>query len=345
MKSARFEVSAAPGEVQDWFDERGWTDGLPIVPPVPELVEAMIAGSGLPAQTVVATLAPSLAAASVEKVAINAVMAGCKPASMPVILAAVRAMAQPDFNLAGIQATTHPVAPVVFVHGPIRSKIGINSGSNAFGQGFRANATIGRAIRLILMNLGGGIPGKTDMATLGSPAKFSYCAGENEEASPWDPLHVERGLARDDSAVTVHGGEAPHNLQDHASATPGELLMTFAGTMAVLGANNAGMGGEMLLVLGPEHARILANHGMSKDDIRAELHRRMRIRFDSMGVALREFYRNRRASFNLAPDVEEISYFDDASKIIVLVAGGPGLHSMAIPSFGGTTRSVTERVS
>jgi hypothetical protein len=121
--------------------------------------------------------------------------------------------------------------------------------------------------------------------------------------------------------------------------------MTFAGTMAVLGANNAGMGGEMLLVLGPEHARILANHGMSKDDIRAELHRRMRIRFDSMGVALREFYRNRRASFNLAPDVEEISYFDDASKIIVLVAGGPGLHSMAIPSFGGTTRSVTERVS
>jgi hypothetical protein len=263
---------------------------------------------------------------------------------MPVLLAALRAMSQPRFNLAGIQATTHPVAPLVFVNGPVRGRIALNSGSNVFGQGFRANATIGRAVRLVLMNLGGGVPGKTDMATQGSPAKFSFCAGENEEASPWAPLHVERGMSPEESAVLVHGGEAPHNLQDHASATPAELLMTFANTMAVLGNNNAGMGGEMLLVLGPEHARILANHGMGKDDIRRELHGRMRLRFDTMGVALRNFYRNRRPAINTGPEVHDIPYLDDPSQIIVVVAGGPGLHSMVIPSFGGSTKAVMERV-
>ena len=155
---------------------------------------------------------------------------------------------------------------------------------------------------------------------------------------------MEHGMAREDSCVMVHGGEAPHNLQDHASATAKELLMTFAGTMAVLGANNAGMGGEMLLVLGPEHARIIARDGLKKDDIREELHRLMRIRFDSLGVSLRNFYRNRRPLFDVGPEVQDIPYFDDPSRIIVLVAGGPGLHSMAIPSFGGSTRIVLEPV-
>jgi len=346
--TAKLEVSASPAELQDWFEAQGWTDGLPVVPPTPELVAAMVEGSGLAAAQVVGALAPAGKPFTVEKVAVNAVMAGCKPAYMPVILAAVRAMMQPQFNLAALQATTHPVAPFLLVNGSIRGRIGINCGNNALGQGFRANATIGRAVRLVLMNLGGGLPGKTDMATLGSPAKFTFCAGENEEASPWEPLHAERGMEKTESAVLVHGGEAPHNLQDHASATPSELLMTFASNMAVLGSNNIGIGGsgsQIILLLGPEHARILAKHGMKKDDIRAELHKRMRLRFDTMGVALRNFYQSRRPAFDVGPDVTEISYLDDPSQIIVAVAGGPGLHSMMIPGFGGTTQAVLERIA
>lgn len=345
LRASTLQVAADPAALQDFFEAKGWTDGLPVVPPTPELVQAMVAGSGLPADTQVAPVAPSGIVATVEKVAINAVMAGCKPQYMPVLLAALRAMGQKAFNLAGIQATTHPVAPLVFVHGPVRKAIGINCGTNVFGQGTRANATIGRAVRLVLVNLGDGVPGRTDMATQGSPAKFSYCAGENEEASPWEPLHVERGMRADESAVLVHGGEAPHNVQDHASATPAELLMTFASTMAVLGNNNAGMGGEMLLVLGPEHARILASHGMSKDDIRGELHRRMRLRFSTMGVALRNFYRNRRPAIDVGPEVEDIPFLDDPSRILIVVAGGPGLHSSVVPSFGGFTGSVLERIT
>ncbi|HYF18439.1 MAG TPA: hypothetical protein VEA40_11280 [Ramlibacter sp.] len=345
LQSARLDVSAAPGALEDWFEERGWTDGLPVVPPTPQLVEAMVAGSGLAPDAQVARVAPSGVMATVEKVAINAVMAGCRPAYMPVLLAAVRALSQPEFNLAGIQATTHPVAPVLFVNGPVRQRIGLNCGSNVFGQGFRANATIGRAIRLVLMNLGGGIPGKTDMSTQGSPAKFSFCAGENEEASPWDPYHVEHGMAREDSAVLVHGGEPPHNLQDHASASAKELLMTFASGMATLANNNIGMMGEMLLVVGPEHARILARGGLGKNDVRVELHRMMRLRFATMGVALRNFYRNRRPSINVGPEVDDIPYLDDPSQILIMVAGGPGLHSCVLPSFGGSSRAMLERAT
>jgi hypothetical protein len=337
-------VDAPPGALLDWFESRGWTDGLPVVPPTPDLVDAMVAGSGLGALTSVAPIAPSNVWATVEKVAINAVMAGCRPAYMPVILAALRAMAKPSFNLAAIQATTHPVTPIVFVHGPIRQAIGLNSGTNVFGQGCRANATIGRAIRLVLMNIGGGIPGETDMATFGSPAKFGCCAGENEEANPWEPFHVERGMAREDSAVLVHGGEAPHNLQDHASATPKELLMTFASGMATVANNNVGMGGEMLLALGPEHAKILAGGGLGKDDVRAELHRLMRLRFDTLGVAQRNFYRNRRRAIDVEDGIDEIAFLDDPSQILIVVAGGPGLHSMVFPSFGESTRSVLERI-
>ncbi len=338
LRSSPIAIDASPAAWMDYFESQGWSDGLPVIPPTADLVEAMIAGSGLPGDAEVAIMAPSGVKASVEKVAINAVMAGCRPSFMPVIIAALRAMAEPKFNMAGIQATTHPVAPLVFVNGPIRSAIGINCGTNVFGQGFRANATIGRAIRLVMINIGQGIPGRTDMATMGSPCKFSYVAGENEEVSPWEPFHVERGLHREQSAVLVHAGEAPHNMQDHASVDPGELLITIASTIATLGNNNVGMCGEIMLVLGPEHARILARSGMSKDDVRFELHRRMRLRFDAMGTTLRNWYRNRRPAINCGPEVAEIPYLDDPAQILILVAGGPGLHSMVIPSFGGMSQ-------
>jgi hypothetical protein len=293
---------------------------------------------------IVAVVPPDLVEITVEKVAINAVMAGCRPEFMPVVLAALRAMARPEFNLAGVQGTTHPVAPMIFVNGPIRSRIGINCGSNVFGQGFRANATIGRAVRLVLINIGQGVPGKTDMATFGTPCKFTFCAGENEERSPWQPYHVEHGMAATDSAVMVHAGEVPHNIQDHASVRADDLLLTISGTMNTVGNNNVGLCGEMVLVLGPEHARILANDGMSKDDIRNELHRRMRFRFDRISVPLRNWYRNRRPAIDVGPEVAEIPYLDEPRQIVILVAGGPGLHSMVIPSFGGMSKSTRERI-
>ncbi len=339
------QVDSSPAAMQYYFEAQGWTDGLPVVPPTPDLVAAMVAASGLAGSTDVAAIAPSLVVATVEKIAINAVMAGCRPAYMPVVLAAVRALARPEFNLAGVQGTTHPVGTMVMVNGPIRGRIGLNCGSNAFGQGFRANATIGRAVRLVLMNIGQGLPGKTDMATLGSPAKFTFCAGENEEQSPWQPYHVEHGMAATDSCVTVHAGEAPHNIQDHASNNADELLLTIADTINTTGNNNIGICGEMMLILGPEHARILAKDGLSKNDVRMELHRRLRFQLDRMGPGLRAWYRLRRpAAFNLGPEVTEVPYFDDPKQILIMVAGGPGLHSMVIPSFGGMTSSTTERI-
>ena len=339
------QVDAAPAALQDYFEAQGWTDGLPVVPPTPDLVAAMVAASGLPAAAEVGLIAPSLAPVTVEKVAINAVMAGCRPAYMPVVVAALRALARREFNLAGVQGTTHPASPMLLVNGPVRQRIGLNCGSNVFGQGFRANATIGRAVRLVLMNIGQGLPGKTDMATFGSPCKFSFCAGENEEKSPWEPYHVERGMSAADSVVTVHAGEAPHNIQDHASANADELLMTIADTMNTSGNNNVGICGEMMLVLGPEHARILAKGGMSKNDVREELHRRMRFTLSRMGSGLRAWYRLRRpTAFNLGPEVSEVPLLDDPKQILIAVAGGPGLHSMVIPSFGGMTESTMERV-
>jgi hypothetical protein len=345
LRATRLEVSASPAAMQDWFEAQGWTDGLPVVPPTVELVEAMVAGCDLAADAAVGALGPSNEVATVEKIAINAVMAGCRPLYMPVLVAAVRALSRPEFNLAGIQATTHSVAPLLFVNGPVRGRIGLNCGANVLGQGFRANATIGRAVRLLMMNIGGGLPGKTDMSTFGSPAKFSYCGGENEEASPWEPFHVSAGMAATDSAVLLHGGEAPHNINDHASKVPRELLMTIASSLATVGTNNAGMGGEMLLMLGQEHARILAGHGMSKTDVQEELYGLMRLTFAKIGAAQREFFARRRPAMNVGPEVEDIPYVDNPSDILLLVAGGDGLHSMAVPSFGAGSRHVMERIA
>ena len=342
--ASAIQVPVEAGALQDWFEERGLTDGLPVVPPTPALVDAMIAAGGLARDAEVALVAPSMIRPSVEKVAINAVMAGCKPAYFPVVLAALRAMGHPDWNEAGIQATTHPVAPLIMVNGPLRKTLGINCGSNVFGQGVRANATIGRAVRLVLMNLGQGLPGKTDMATQGTPCKYSFCAGENEEESPWAPYHVDRGFAASDSTVTVFGAEGQHNVQDHGSREPHDLLTTIADTINISGNNNVGLGGELMLVLSPEHAAILASTGMSKEDIRQELHRRLRFELARWPTRLHDWYRKRRATVDVGPEVKEISYFDDASQILIMVAGGPGLHSTVIPGFGGMSIHAIEKI-
>src|ERR1700754_4293454 len=205
-----------------------WSDGLPVVVPTPEKVAAIVDVLGGDPEQLVARIPPRWGSLTTELLAVNMVMAGCKPEYAPVVRAAVLALCDPRFNLNGIQATTHVVAPLLVVNGPIAREIGMNPGGNVFGSGNRANATIGRALRLILLSVGGGIPGDLDKSTLGHPGKYTYCIAENEEASPWAPYHVERGYAPEDSTVLVIGAEAPHSVTNHISDDPQGILDSIA---------------------------------------------------------------------------------------------------------------------
>src|SRR5213593_4700888 len=261
------EVDDSPEALLAAFCEREWCDGLPIVPPTEERVRAMLGEA--PADRSLGAMPPLWRQATLEKLAVNAVMAGCEPATFPVVVAAVQAMLEPAFNLYGVQATTHPVAPLVIVSGPAARAIGMHSGAGLFGPGFRANATIGRAIRLILVNVGGAWPGRHDMATQGSPAKFSYAVAEREDASPWEPLHVGLGFSPEQSVVTVYGGEAPHNVNDHVSTTAAGILNNVSDVAATLGSNVGWYfyQSQLLVVLGPEHAATIAADGFGRADV------------------------------------------------------------------------------
>jgi hypothetical protein len=337
LVSQQVEVSDDLEAVQRFYLQRGWSDGLPIIPPTPERVAAMLEGSSLPPDLVLGEIPPNWGAATVEKVAINAVMAGCLPEYMPVLTAAVEAICDPAFNLYAIQATTHPCAPLLIINGPIRETLDLNSSSGAFGPCWRANATIGRAMRLVLLNVGGAHPGVGDMSTQGAPSKFSYCVAENEEENPWQPLHVERGFRIDQSAVTVVAGEPPHNINDHSGRTADDILTIVAGALAVTGANNAYTGGESLLAFGPEHAATIAASGFSKADAVEWLRRRALIPLERYTEdTLLERYRE-------IPD-GPIPMVRNPEDLIVIVTGGPGKHSCWIPTFGGSTRSVTREI-
>ncbi len=215
----------ALGDDEDEFEAtfgRGWSDGLPVVPPTEKRVLRMLAGTSRDPAEVVGLCPPNLATLTVEKVAINAVMAGCKPEYLPVVLAAAEAVLDPAFSMHGVLATTMFVGPVLVVNGPVRRQIGMNARGNALGQGNRANATIGRALQLVIRNVGGGRPQEVDRATLGNPGKYTYCFAEDEEGSSWEPLSVERGLARDVSAVTVFAGFGLQGVVDQKSRRSGK---------------------------------------------------------------------------------------------------------------------------
>ncbi|MBI2909159.1 MAG: hypothetical protein HYX92_16055 [Chloroflexi bacterium] len=324
---------------------RGWTDGLPIIPPTEERVLKMLKGTKRDAQELIGAVPPKWGPATTEKLAINAVMAGCLPEYMPVIIAAMMAMIEEQsFNLYGVQATTHPVAPLVVVNGPIAKKLDMNSGYGLFGPGARANAAIGRAIRLILVNVGGAVPGRLDRATHGQPSKYSYCVAENEDENPWEPLHVERGFARDANVVTVCPSESPHNINDHDSNTALGVLTTVAGTMAITGSNNTHMmGGEPMVCFGPEHASTVAKDGLSKTDVKKFLFEKARIhynRFPKEAVDFKKRIPERFGSF------DENTMFPIANKwedMMVMVGGGAGKHSLFIPTFG-LARSATRAI-
>jgi hypothetical protein len=308
------------------FSRRNWCDGLPVIPPTEERVHRMLGGRG--PERSLGAMPPLWRQATLGKLAVNAVMAGCEPGCFPVVVAAVEAVLDPAFNLYGVQATTHPVAPLVIVHGPYAAQIGVHGGSGCFGPGFRANATIGRALRLILLNVGGAWPGRHDMATQGSPAKFSYCIREHVEVSPWEPL-------RSDDSVTVYGGEAPHNVNDHVSTTAAGILATAADTAVSLGSNVGWYfsQSQLLLVLGPEHAKTIAADGLSRADVQ-------RFVFEHARLPLRTLKLGGMWGIHDWPAWMTIVQDDDAmmpqvpapDDVLVVVAGGPGKHSAVVPN-------------
>lgn len=334
--AATVQVPVAPSQMFEYFLQQGWTDGLPVIPPTPQSVQQMIASISLEKHYVVGVIPPVNGKATVEKLAVNAVMAGCLPAYFPVIIAAVRGMLRPTFNLNGIQTTTSNVTPLTIVNGPCRQALNLNYSSNVLGQGWRANATIGRAIRLILSNIGGAVPGVLDKATLGQPAKYSFCIAENEEENPWEPLHVERGLGRAVNAVTVCGCTGVHSIVDMASKTPKGIITTMAAAMAAGGSSNWFSGEvscEALIVMCPEHAAIFSAGGYSKADIRQELFQKARLPHEKFSEENLELLAKRRPHCFQVGQAREIPIVDSPADIWIVVAGGKGPKSAFIPSW------------
>jgi thiol-disulfide isomerase/thioredoxin len=272
LRSRRIGLGTQEDDVEATF-ARGWSDGLPLVAPTPERVLRMLAGTSRAPDELVAVVPPDLQECTVEKVAINAVMAGCRPEYLPVVLAAVEAACTDAFNIHGILATTYFVGPVVVVNGPIAREIGMNSGVNALGQGNRANATIGRALQLVIRNVGGGRPGEIDRATLGNPGKYTFCFAEAEEASPWEPLSVERGAAKGASAVTLFAGAGVQPFFDQLARTPEALARSLASSLRVVGHAKWGLAWDALVVISPEHGRIFRKAGWSKQRLRDEINK------------------------------------------------------------------------
>ena len=339
LQSERIVLNDEIEAVNDWFYDRGWTDGLPIVPPTPDRVERTLAWTDRAPDAELGPMPPKYGIATIEKLAVNATMSGCAPEYFPVVVTAVEALLDPAFNLYGVQSTTHPCAPLLILNGPIAAEIGVNARYNAFGQGWRPNATIGRAIRLTLLNVGGGTPGMLDRSTQGQPAKYSFCVAENEEENPWEPLHVERGFAVDTSTVTVCGAEGPHNVNDHISSAAPGILTTIASSMAGMGSNNAYAFGEPILALGPEHAAILAADGVTKADIRAYV-------FEHARVPREQWEAGGMFGMGFSPDdpfvgQEGVPPIRAPEHLMIVVAGGPGRHSCWLPTFGAMTKSVT----
>lgn len=334
-------------EAHELMHEAGWTDGLPVVPPYRHVVDEFVRSVGRDPDELIGEVPPLGGHATMERAAANAVMAGCKAEYLPVVIAALEAMLDPGFNLNGMQCSTHMATPMVVVHGPIRRELGVNCGPNVFGQGWRANATIGRAVKLLLVNVGGARPGQADKSTLGHMGKYTYCIGENEEQSPWEPLHVERGLDPSDSAVTVFGAEGPHNMGNQMQNDPFDLLTCMASMMANLGSNNPYVMGESFVVLGPEHAAVCARAGWKKQDVRQFLFDTARVEHGRLKLG--GVYGAETDKYNIWPrwidrrrDDVMVPVCRRPQEIAIVVAGGPGKHSAYIPGWG--SRSVTRKI-
>jgi hypothetical protein len=322
LKSRRISLGADEDE-QEAMYERGWSDGLPLTAPTEERVLRMLDGTARDPQEVIGLIPPALAPATVEKIAINAVMAGCKPEYLPVVLAAVEAVLDESFAMHGVLATTMYVGPVVIVNGPIRRRIGMNARGNVLGQGNRANAAIGRALQLVIRNIGGGRPQEVDRATLGNPGKYTYCFAEDEEGSCWEPLAVERGIKPGQSAVTVFAGFGLQGMVDQKSREPESLARSFAGSLKAMHNVKLAPACDALLVICPEHERTFKNAGWSKARLYEELYRLCEIPGEDLVAGAKGIAEGGPASLS----GKSVNKFRPGGLMIVRAGGGAGMFS------------------
>ncbi|MEK6299663.1 MAG: TlpA disulfide reductase family protein [Acidobacteriota bacterium] len=315
-------------------------DPLPVVPPTIERVERMLAATALAPDEVVAMIPPNYGAATVEKIAANAVMAGCEPAMMRVLVPLIRAVCDERFNIHGVQATTHFAAPLVIVNGPIRRELGFASAGNVFSNVARANSTLGRALQLILTNLGGARPGEIDMSTLGNPGKFAYCIAENEEASPWDPLHVEMGFKPDQSTVTLFAAEPPRGVSEHNARDARGVLTAISRVLATSWTYRLCAGIEAIVVLCPEHVDTISRDGLTKQQARDYLFRNTGIPVkhfedgEGEGTQYVRLYRRE----VIAGEPCYLKFQDPAAIKIVVAGGAAGKFSAVISSWAAGPR-------
>ena len=334
-------------DLAEWYYEQGFTDGLPVVPPTPAAIDAMVEALGGEPDLVECRVPPRWGGLTRHVLAVNMVMAGCRPQYAPVVRAALIALCEPAFNLNGVQATTHVASPLLVVNGPLAREIGMNGSCNAFGSGNRANATIGRAIRLVLLNVGGGWPGELDKSTLGHPGKYTYAVAENEAESPLPPYHVEKGFKAEDSTVFVLAAEAPHSVTNHVATDPQGILDSICSAMSTIAHNNAVSSGHCAVVLGPEHARTIAAARCTRHDIRSYLwmysgNAFARLAFDHRYG--RVYNRNLPRWYKREPD-SRIPVVPSPEHIHLFVIGGSaGRFSAFIPGWGHMSSPVLREI-
>lgn len=330
LRSRRIPLARLEDDIEALYGH-GFSDGLPLVPPTEKRVLAMLEGTARKPDEVVAVVPSDLVECTVEKVAINAVMAGCRPEYLPLVLAAVEAACTDQFNMHGLLATTLSAGPVLIVNGPIRKRLGMNSGVNSLGQGNRANATIGRALQLVVRNVGGGRPGEVDRAVFGHPGKLGFCIAENEEDSPWQPLSVDLGSEAGRDTVTLFPGEGPRTILDQLSREPESLSRSFAATLRGLYHPKIVVAFDCLLLVSPEHARIFAEAGWDKAQLTARLH-------ELCAIPSEELLRGAGGMAEGFPEpfpVETVPKFRPGGIYIVHCGGSAGLFSAVIAGWVG----------
>ena len=334
LQSRRVDVKDEFDTVQDYCWEQGWTDGLPVVPATEPSVCWMLSAYGQDPSLCLGVIQPRNARVTLEKVAVNAVMAGCRPDYFPVVVAAVEAVLQEEFNVAGVSATTGG--------GTLARQLGFNGDTGCFGPGYRANASVGRALRLVIRNLGGLVPGEMDKATLATPGRYSFCFAENEERSPWEPRHIELGYGQSASTVTVAGIRGVHTVMETTVPTGTGVLNTIVGTMKAVGVSNyyqIGTGSQIVIVLCPEHA----SAGYSKADVQQFIYQNARMPLHELKDVAHYANRNWPQWVDETNPETLVPIVREASDIPVVVAGGDGRHSAWLAGWG-VTRMVTRKI-
>lgn len=325
----------------EFFLEKHWSDGLPVVTPTEERLARLLAATKRDPNELVGNIPPAMEPATVRTVAVHALMAGCKPEYLPVVLGAIELMLREEFNLNGVQGTMHGVAPLMIVNGPYAKQIGLHGGNGCFGPGFRANASIGRAIRLMLLNLGGGIPGVGSATVFSTPLRYTACLTENTERSPWETLAVSRGYSNDDNVITCAMVESPRLCYDDVSQDPERLLTGIADSMAAMSSWNMHVRSDMVVAMGPEQATICARAGLKRADVHRKLIEMARRQVGDLKRG-GNWRRERALKINVDPDNDEqwVPVIKDARDLHLIVAGGWGPLTAVCHGWGGGSRAV-----